>query len=58
MEQIIKTHHIYSDEAVNKEIADMISEGWVVKQFEYSSQIINDKVRSCVILLYERHAKH
>ena len=54
MEQTIKTHHGYNDEMVNKEIKQMIEEGWYVKQFEYSSQIINDKVRSCIILLYER----
>lgn len=54
MEQMIKTHHGYNDDTVNREIRQMITEGWVVKQFEYSSQIINDKVRSCIILLYER----
>lgn len=54
MEQMINTHHGYNDDTVNKEIRQMISEGWMVKQFEYSSQIINDKVRSCIILLYEK----
>lgn len=58
MEQKIKTHHSYSDETVNREIEKMLAEGWMVKQFEYSSQIINDKVRSCIILLYERTMNH
>lgn len=56
MEQMIKTHHSYNDENVNKEIEKMTSEGWRVQQFEYSSQLINEKVRSCLILLYERAA--
>lgn len=54
MEQIIKTHHGYNDETVNKEIRKMIQEGWRVKQMEYSSQIVKDKMRSCIILLYEK----
>ena len=54
MEQKIVTHHDYSDETVNKDIQQMIDRGWAVKQFEYSSQIINDKVRSSIILLYEK----
>lgn len=58
MEQFIKTYHSYNDEAVNKEIDRMNSEGWNVQQFEFSSQIINEKVRNCLILLYERAGNH
>lgn len=57
MEQVIKTYHSYTDDTVNKEMALMLADGWCVKQFEYSSQLINEKVRSCLILLYERRAK-
>lgn len=57
MKQILKTHHGYNDDLVNKEIERMIAEGWFVRQFEYSSQLINDKVRNCLILLYERRDK-
>ncbi|MCL2562367.1 MAG: hypothetical protein FWE10_08655 [Rikenellaceae bacterium] len=57
MEQMIKTHHSYSDEAVNREIAEMRAKGWTVRQFVYSSELVNDKLRSCLILLYERPLK-
>lgn len=58
MEQFIKTYHSYTDDTVNKEIAKMTQDGWIVRQFEYSSQIINEKVRNCLILLYERTETH
>lgn len=54
MEQMIKTYHNYDDETVNGDIKRLGENGWVVRQVEYSSQIVNEKLRSCVIVLYER----
>lgn len=54
MEQIIRTYHNYEDDVVNQDIKRMNGDGWIVRQVEYSSQIVNQKLRSCVIVFYER----
>lgn len=54
MEQMIRTYHNYEDDIVNQDIKRMNADGWVVRQVEYSSQIVNEKLRSCVIVFYER----
>ncbi len=57
MEQMIKTYHNNDDETINADIKRLNSEGWVVRQQEYSSQILNEQLRSCVLVLYERTGK-
>ena len=54
MEQIIRTYHNYEDDVVNQDIKRMNGDGWIVRQVEYSSQIVNQKLHSCVIVFHER----